>query len=50
MSDKELENSKVFKSGTEYITIRVPKKYFRELPEGYFYADIIIKNPRGGKK
>lgn len=49
MSTKELEDVKVLKSGTEYLTIRVPKKYFKTLPEGYFFADIIIKDPRGGK-
>ena len=47
--EREYENVKVIQSGTNYITIRIPKKSFESLPEGYFYCDIELKNIRGGK-
>lgn len=47
--EKELNNIKIFKQGVEYLTIKIPKSYFKTLPEGYFFGDIIVKDIRGGK-
>lgn len=48
--DKELSDVKTMKSGTNYITLKIPKSIFNKLPDGYFYMDIQIKDIRGGKK
>lgn len=46
---EELNDIKTYKTGTDYIVLRIPKKILKKLPEGYFFLDLEIKDVRGGK-
>jgi len=46
----KLTDVRTMKSGTDYIILKLPKKVLKNLPEGYFYLDIEIKEVRGGKR
>jgi len=45
-----VNNAKTMKTGIDYVTVKIPKKTFTKLPDGYFYIDLEITNVRGGKK
>ena len=47
--ERNLEDVKTVKSGTNYIILRIPKSLMKKLPDGYFYIDVDIKDVRGGK-
>ena len=44
-----LTDVKTLKSGTDYLVIKVPRSLLKNLPEGYFFIDLEIKDVRGGK-
>lgn len=46
----DLTDVKTMKSGTNYITLRIPKRIFNKLPDGYFFIDINVDDVRGGLK
>lgn len=45
----KLKSVKTHKSGTEYITLKIPKKIYKQFPEGYFFIDLEIKDVRRDK-
>ena len=45
-----LKDVKSWKTGTDYVTIKLPKRILKKIPDGYFYFDLIIETIRGGKK
>ena len=41
---------KTYKTGVDYITLKIPKRTLKKFPDGFFYMDIKIKDIRGGLK
>jgi len=49
MKPKKFVNTKCYKTGTNYVTIKVTPAFFKKLPDGYFYIDVTLEDLRGGK-